>query len=331
MSPRANARVSIVVPAYNEAENLPLLYAELRKVFDTLTDDFELVVIDDGSSDSTLAVARELAERDSRVRYVSFSRNFGHQAGVTAGLNYASGDAVVVMDADLQDPPSLIPAMLECWREDYQVVGARRTERAATPPTKRLFAWVYYRVLGLLSEVHVPPDVGDFCLMDRRVVDELNRLPERNRYVRGLRAWVGFRTTEVAFERPPRFAGKPKYNFFRSLALAIDGLVSLSVSPLRLATYVGLFTGLVALLMVALVIYWRFFTESSPLVGYAMITATILFVGSMQLIVIGITGEYLGRVYAEVKGRPLYIVKDSNAGPSGDHPVTGKVFRGSAG
>ena len=320
MSSKEKARVSIVVPAYNEAESLPLLYAELTRVFDALADDFELLIVDDGSSDGTLAVARELAAQDTRVRYVSFSRNFGHQAGVTAGLNYASGDAVVVMDADLQDPPSLIPTMLERWRDDFQVVGARRTERAATPPTKRLFAWVYYRVLGLLSEVRVPPDVGDFCLMDRRVVDELNRLPERNRYVRGLRAWVGFRTAEVTFERPPRFAGKPKYNFFRSLALAIDGLVSLSLSPLRFATYVGLFTGLLALLMAGLVVYWRFFTDSSPLVGYAMITATILFVGSMQLIVIGITGEYLGRVYAEVKGRPLYIVRDTNAPPPENRP-----------
>ena len=259
------------------------------------------------------------------MRYISFSRNFGHQAGVTAGLNHASGDAIVVMDADLQDPPSLLPQMLQRWREGFHIVYARRTERAATPLSKRIFAWLYYRVLRLMSEVEVPLDAGDFCLMDRRVVDELNRLPERNRYVRGLRAWVGFSSTSVPFERPPRRAGTPKYNFFSSLALALDGLVSLSLSPLRLATFVGLGTGVMALVMVGLVIYWRLFQENSPVIGYAMITASVLFVGSMQLLVIGITGEYLGRVYGEVKGRPLYIVANSNirklSGDNADAPA----------
>ena len=312
MSPSTASLVSIVVPAFNERENLSPLLVELSRVFQALEEDFELVVVDDGSSDGTLDLARKLGQNDPRVRYISFSRNFGHQAAVTAGLDHASGDAVVVMDADLQDPPALIPEMLDLWHEGHQVISARRTEREATPWSKRFFAWLYYRLLSLVSEVEIPMDTGDFCLMDRRVVDELNRLPERNRYIRGLRAWVGFDAAEVAFHRPARHAGRPKYNFFKSLALAIDGLISLSLSPLRLATYVGMLTGVLALLMVGLVIYWRFFTESSPLAGYAMITATILFVGSMQLIVIGITGEYLGRVYGEVKGRPLYIVRDTN-------------------
>ena len=307
-----HSKVSIIVPAYNEIENLPALYDEVSRVFDGLDSELELLIVDDGSTDGTLEFARGLAERDERVRYISFSRNFGHQAGVTAGLNHARGDAVVVMDADLQDPPSLLPEMLQRWREGFHVVYARRTERAATPLVKRLFAWLYYRVLQLMSEVEVPLDTGDFCLMDRRVVDELNRLPERNRYVRGLRAWVGFSSTSVPFERPARHAGTPKYNFFSSLTLALDGLVSLSFSPLRLATFVGLGTGLMALVMVGMVIYWRLFQANSPVIGYAMITATVLFVGSMQLLVIGITGEYLGRVYGEVKARPLYIVANSN-------------------
>lgn len=313
MTPSTASLVSIVVPAFNERENLSPLLAELSRVFETLGEEFELLIVDDGSTDGTLELARKLGQKDARVRYLSFSRNFGHQAAVTAGLDHAIGDAVVVMDADLQDPPALIPEMLDLWHEGHQVISARRTEREATPWSKRFFAWLYYRILGLVSEVEIPMDTGDFCLMDRRVVDELNRLPERNRYVRGLRAWVGFDAAEVTFQRPARHAGRPKYNFFKSLTLAIDGLISLSLSPLRLATYVGLVTGVLALVMVGLVIYWRFFTESSPLAGYAMITATILFVGSMQLIVIGITGEYLGRVYAEVKGRPMYIVSDSSA------------------
>ena len=310
-------KVSVIVPAYNEMDNLPELYGQVGRVFEGLEWELELLIVDDGSTDGTLEFARELAGRDERVRYISFSRNFGHQAG----LNHASGDAVVVMDADLQDPPSLLPEMLRRWREGFHVVYARRTERAATPLAKRLFAWLYYRVLQLMSEVEVPLDAGDFCLMDRRVVDELNRLPERNRYVRGLRAWVGFSATSVPFERPPRHAGTPKYSFFSSLTLALDGLVSLSLSPLRLATFIGLGTGLMALVMVGLVVYWRLFQEDSPVIGYAMITASVLFVGSMQLLVIGITGEYLGRVYGEVKGRPLYIVADSNLSrPPGRNP-----------
>ena len=312
--------ISVVVPAFNERESLPALYESLCRVFAGLDEELELLIVDDGSTDGTLELAKDLAARDGRVRYISFSRNFGHQAGVSAGLNHARGDAVVVMDADLQDPPELLPELLERWREGFHVVYARRTERAATPVLKRLFAWLYYRVLQALSEVEVPLDTGDFCLMDRRVVDELNRLPERNRYVRGLRAWVGFSATSVPFQRPARHAGQPKYGFFSSLTLALDGLVSLSLSPLRLATLVGLATGVLAMVMVGFVVYWRFFQENSPLVGYAMITASVLFVGSMQLLVIGITGEYLGRVYGEVKSRPLYIVATSNVGglPGGE-------------
>lgn len=303
--------VSIVVPAYNEIDNLPELYSRVMGVFQPLGVRWELLVIDDGSSDGTLDWLREHSRQDPRLRFVSFSRNFGHQAGVTAGLQNANGDAVIIMDADLQDPPEVLQKMVEKWREGYQIVVGRRSEREVDPLMKRLFAWTYYRVLARLSDTRIPVDAGDFCLLDRVVVDTLNRLPERNRYVRGLRSWVGFRHSEVDFVRQHRFRGAPKYSFYKSLALAIDGLISFSHSPLRLATYMGIFTGFLALVMVALVFYWRFLTNA-PLVGYAAIITSFLFIASVQLLTVGIMGEYVGRIYDEVKGRPHYIVKEAS-------------------
>jgi polyisoprenyl-phosphate glycosyltransferase len=309
MADAPSSLVSIVVPAFNEIENLPELYRQLCETFGKLDVEFELVVVDDASTDGTLEWLRTIVRKERNVRYVSFSRNFGHQTAVTAGLQHADGDAVVVMDADLQDPPEAIPQMIQRWREGYQIVMGRRAQREVDPLSKRLFAWGYYRILAYLSETKIPLDGGDFCLLDRVVVDALNRLPEHNRYIRGLRTWVGFRHGEVSFNRQRRYAGEPKYHFFKSLALAIDGLVSFSSSPLRLATYMGLATGALALIMVGLVLYWRFFTES-PLTGYAMIITSFLFIGSVQLLIFGIMGEYIGRIYDEVKGRPHYLVKE---------------------
>lgn len=307
--------ISVVVAAYNEDKNLPELYRQLISVFSSLDANLELLVIDDGSSDGTLDWLRSTSQTDQRLRYVSFSRNFGHQAAVTAGLRNATGDAVIVMDADLQDPPQVIPEMLSRWREGYQVVRGTRIERESDPWSKRLFAWCYYRVLRRLAKVNMPVDSGDFCLLDRLVVDTLNSLPERNRYVRGLRAWMGFSQIDQPFNRQQRFRGTTKYSFLKSLALAIDGLVSFSSSPLRLATYLGLTSGALALVMVALVFYWRFFTNS-PLVGsFGLITAFLL-IGSVQLMTIGIMGEYIGRIYDEVKGRPHYVVKEASPNQS---------------
>jgi polyisoprenyl-phosphate glycosyltransferase len=311
MTTSALPLISVVVPAYNELDNLPELYRQLAAVFEDLPARLELVIVDDASTDGTLEWLRRISQEDSCVRFVSFSRNFGHQAGVTAGLQHATGDAVVVMDADLQDPPQALPLMFERWREGYQVIMGKRAQRNVDPLSKRLFAWMYYRVLAQLSQTKIPLDGGDFCFMDRAVVDTLNKLPERNRYVRGLRAWVGFRYTEVPFDRQQRFGGEPKYNFIKSLSLAIDGLVSFSHSPLRFATYIGMATGILALLMSALVLYWRFFTNS-PLAGYAMIVTAFLFISSVQMVTFGIMGEYVGRIYDEVKGRPHYIVKEAN-------------------
>ncbi|MFM7424683.1 MAG: glycosyltransferase family 2 protein [Elainella sp.] len=306
----AMPRYSIVIPIYNEEANILALYDRLQAVMASLDGATELVLIDDGSRDRSLDLLRQLHRQDRRVNYLSFARNFGHQVAVTAGLNFASGEAVVVMDADLQDPPELIPALIQQWQQGYQVVYAQRSQRQRESWFKRVTAHWFYRILRHLADVDIPIDTGDFCLMDRRIVDLLNTMPERNRYIRGLRAWVGFRQTAVRFDRAPRYAGSVKYTFSKSLALAITSLVGFSKVPLRLSTYLGLVAGLISLLMALLVLYWRFFAPNSPLTGYTIITVVVFFLGAVQLISIGILGEYIGRIYEEIKGRPLYTLAE---------------------
>jgi len=301
---------SFILPIFNEEETLAETYRRLAGIMDGLKAEGEIVLVDDGSRDHSLQIMRDLRRHDPRVRYISLARNFGHQIAVTAGLRFAQGDAVIVLDADLQDPPELIPVLVGKWREGNQVVYAQRTARQHEGPAKKLFAYLFYRILRLLTNVNMPADTGDFCLMDRTVVDVLNALPERGRYLRGLRAWVGFRQTAVPFEREPRFAGKVKYTFSKSVALAVTGIISFSRVPLRLATYLGLLVALFALLMIVVVIYWRLFHPSAPLIGYTIITAAIFFLAAVQLLCLGILGEYLGRVYDEVKGRPIFTVKE---------------------
>ncbi|MEO1377482.1 MAG: glycosyltransferase family 2 protein [Cyanobacteria bacterium J06635_10] len=302
--------VSIIIPIYNEEENIPQLYSRLQTVIKELDGEAELILIDDGSRDNSLNLIRKIYERDYRFNYISLARNFGHQIAVTAGLNFVRGQIVIVMDADLQDPPELILPMIEKWQQGYQVVYAQRISRQKESVIKRFTAYAFYRILRRLADVNIPPDTGDFCLMDREVVDILNAMPERNRYIRGLRAWVGFRQTAIPFEREPRFAGKVKYSFAKSWALAINGIISFSRVPLKLATYLGMLSAGVALLMICLVLYWRLFDSASPLIGYSLITIALFFLGSVQLFCIGILGEYIGRIYEEVKGRPIYTVKE---------------------
>lgn len=303
-------KYSLIIPIYNEEETIPELYRRVSDVMDSLDDSVELILINDGSRDRSLNLMRELQERDARVCYISFARNFGHQAAVTAGLNFARGQVIVVLDADLQDPPELIPKMIESWQAGYHVVYAQRTKRKKESWFKRLTAYVFYRLLRQLADVDIPADTGDFCLMDRQVVEVLNSMPERNRYIRGLRAWIGFRQTAVKFERDPRFAGEVKYTFKKSLALAVNSLVSFSKIPLRISTYLGLFSALIALLMALLVLYWRLQQPESPVTGLATILIAVFFLGSVQLISIGILGEYIGRIYEEVKGRPAYTIAE---------------------
>jgi len=301
---------SLILPVFNEEETLEETYRRVEGVVDKLDGEGEIIMVDDGSRDHSLEMMRQLRQRDPRVRYLSLARNFGHQIAVTAGLRFAQGDAVIVLDSDLQDPPELIPTMIAKWREGYHVVYAQRTARHREGPFKKLFAYLYYRFLRLLTNVDIPADTGDFCLMDRKVVDVLKSLPEQGRYLRGLRAWIGFHQTAVPFEREPRFAGDVKYTFRKSFNLAMTGIVSFSRVPLRIATYLGLIVAVFALTMVVVVIYWRLYHPAAPLIGYTIITAAIFFLSAVQLLCLGILGEYLGRVYEEVRGRPLFTLKE---------------------
>ena len=301
---------SLIVPIYNEEETLPELYRRLSAVMERLDGSVELILINDGSQDASLKLIRQLHQQDSRICYLSLARNFGHQIAVTAGLNFARGQATIILDADLQDPPELIPDLIETWRQGYQVVYAQRIRRKREGWFKRFTAYAFYRLLQYLGDVDIPTDTGDFCLMDRQVVDALNSMPERNRYIRGLRCWVGFRQTAIKFERDPRFAGEVKYTFRKSLSLALNSLVSFSRVPLRISTYLGLLSGILSILMSLLVLYWRLYLPNSPVTGFTIIIVAIFFFGSVQLVSIGILGEYIGRIYEEVKGRPLYTLAE---------------------
>ena len=303
-------KYSFIIPIYNEEDTLFEMYRRVRAVMDQMDGSVELVLVNDGSRDRSLSLMRELHEKDPQVCYLSLARNFGHQVAVTAGLNFVRGQAIVILDADLQDPPELIPALVEKWQQGYQVVYAQRTKRLRESWFKRLPAYVFYRLMRRLADVDIPVDTGDFCLMDRQVVDVLNTMPERNRYIRGLRSWVGLQQTSVYFEREPRFAGEVKYTFRKSLSLAVNSLVSFSKLPLRLSTYVGLLAAGAAVLMAVLVLYWRIVAPASPLTGFASIMIAIFFLGAVQLVSIGILGEYVGRIYEEVKGRPLYVLSE---------------------
>lgn len=308
-------KYSLIIPIYNEEETIAEMYRRVSSVMDGLDGTSELILINDGSKDRSLLMLRELHNNDERVCYLSLARNFGHQVAVTAGLNFARGEAVIVLDADLQDPPELIPEMIELWQQDYQVVYAQRTKRLQESWFKRSTAFMFYRLLKLLADVDIPADTGDYCLMDRKVVDILNSMPERNRYIRGLRAWIGFRQTFVRFERDPRYAGQVKYTFSKSFSLALNSLVSFSRIPLRFSTYLGLFSAALSLFMAILVLYWRIHESKSPVTGFATIMIAIFFLGSVQLIGIGILGEYIGRIYEEIKGRPLYTIAEVSKFP----------------
>ena len=303
-------KYSLIIPIYNEEETIPEMYRRVRSVMDSLDGSCELILINDGSKDQSIVLMREIHQQDKRVCYLSLARNFGHQVAVTAGLNFARGQAVVILDADLQDPPELIPEMIQLWQTGYHVIYAQRTKRLQESWFKKFTAYVFYRLLKSLADVDIPTDTGDFCLMDRQVVDILNSMPEKNRYIRGLRSWVGFRQTYVKFERDPRYAGEVKYTFRKSFSLAINSLVSFSQVPLRISTYLGLFSAIFAIFMAIMVLYWRIHDPHSPITGFASIVIAVFFLGSVQLISIGILGEYIGRIYEEIKGRPLYTLSE---------------------
>jgi len=297
---KSNALLSLVIPCYNEEAVLPRLFERVTAAADQLGCPWEVICVDDGSRDGTWRMLSEQHRKDARWRAVRFSRNFGHQTALTAGMTFARGDAVVLLDADLQDPPEQIPKLVGKWREGYEVVYTVHTKRQDAA-LKQLFAWGFYRVMSRLVPFDVPADSADFCLLDRKVVNVLNVLPERSRYLRGLRTWCGFRQTGVEFERDARVAGTAQYSFLKSFRLAMDGIFSFSSTPLRLATWLGILACFFALAG-AVIACWR---DDSVLV-FGM-----LFLGGAQLICLGILGEYLGRIYDEVKGRPRWIIQET--------------------
>ncbi|MCL2640030.1 MAG: glycosyltransferase family 2 protein [Phycisphaerales bacterium] len=305
--------LSIVSPAYNEAEGLAEFVQQVHAAVTPLDITWELILINDGSRDASLQAATNLAAKDPHLRIVSFSRNFGHEAASTAGLRYARGKAVVLIDSDLQDPPDVIPQMFAKWREGFQIIYGVRSKRHEETPLKRITSWLFYRLMRRMAKIDLPRDTGDFRLIDRRVVDAFNRLPERNRFVRGLICWTGFRSIGIPFIRAPRFAGKTKYNYPKLIRLAIDSLTGFTTAPLKIATWLGMLIGSSALTWI-LVIICQFFFWRTPTgdpyrpAGFTFLYIAVLLLGGVQIFLIGLVGEYLARTYEQVQGRPLYIV-----------------------
>ena len=301
---------SIVAPIYNERENLPVLYQRVRDVMDSTGEPWELVLVDDGSTDGSTDIISDLARQDGRVRPVIFARNFGHQIAITAGWDYARGDAVVIIDADLQDPPELILELAKKWKEGYEVVYAVRAEREGESWFKLWTASLFYRIIYQITDVKIPVDTGDFRLMDRKVVNVLRQMRERHRFPRGMSAWVGFKQVGVEYKRAARVAGETKYPFRKMLRLALNAITGFSYFPLQVATYVGFICAGLAAIAIPIVIYMRV-TGSQAFFGQATTLIAVLFLGGVQLICVGILGEYIGRLYDEAKGRPLYVVREA--------------------
>jgi dolichol-phosphate mannosyltransferase len=305
---------SIIAPIYNELENLPLLYARVRDEMEKTGEPWELIMIDDGSKDGSTDVIRKLAASDARVRPVIFARNFGHQIAVTAGLDYSRGDAVIIIDADLQDPPEVIGKLLEKWREGYQVVYAVRTERKGETRFKTATASAFYRIIDRITDIRIPLDTGDFRLMDRRVVDVMKTMRERNRFLRGMSAWTGFKQIGVEYKRQARHAGESKYPLKKMLKLAMNAVTGFSMWPLELATRVGI--GLIALDIIGLIVVIILSTAAHvDFHGLATLGIIMVFLAGLILTFMGVLGEYIGRIYDEAKGRPLYIVAEGPEEP----------------
>jgi len=297
---------SVVAPVFNEEETLPHFYERMVAVMDGLSKPFELLLVNDGSRDNSFQIMKELHERDPRVRVIDFSRNFGHQIAISAGLDYAQGQAVIIVDSDLQDPPEVIPRLVECWKNGAEVVYAQRARRAGETKFKLVTAALFYRLIRSITSVNIPRDVGDFRLMDRRVVDALVLMREQHRFMRGLSAWVGFRQEAVLYERQERFAGETKYPLMKMIRFSLDAITSFSHLPLQLATTFGFILASISLIGIIIAAFLRLFVGA--IVGQASTLILVLFLGGVQLIFLGIIGEYLGRIYDEVRARPLYIV-----------------------
>lgn len=301
--------LSVVVPAYNEQEVLPELHARLTRVLKDVCARYEIIMVNDGSKDKTLDIIRTLQQQDPHVGYVNLSRNFGKEIAMTAGLDVANGDAVVVIDADLQDPAEVIPELVAGWREGYDVVYARRVSRDGESWFKKSTAAGFYRVIRSVGRVDIPADVGDFRLLGRRAVVALRSLRERHRFMKGLFAWIGFRQKAIDYKRDARFAGETKWNYWKLWNFALEGITSFSIAPLKITSYLGLLTAFASFLYAIFTVY-KTIRYGDPVQGYPSLMVVILFLGGIQLIGIGIIGEYLGRMFDETKDRPLYLLDE---------------------
>ena len=301
---------TIIAPIYNEIENIPELYPRVRDVMDQTGESWELIMVDDGSTDGSIDIIHKLAENDERVRPIIFARNFGHQIAVTAGIDYSRGDAVIIIDADLQDPPEVILDLIEQWRAGFDVVYAVREERSGESWFKKATASLFYRLMYRITDVDIPLDTGDFRLMDKKVITVMSQMREKHRFLRGMSAWVGFKQTGVKYKRKPRYAGETKYPLSKMIKLALNAVTSFSYFPLQLATHLGFIAAGLSVLAIPIVVILRLTTDTA-LLGQATTLIIVLFLGGVQLISLGIIGEYIGRIYDETKDRPLYIVAEA--------------------
>lgn len=305
-------KITLLIPAYNEEEVLKMLYDRLRKIMDSINNyEFEILFVNDGSKDDTLAIIKALREMDNRISYVNLSRNFGKEIAMIAGLDYAQGDALIILDADLQDPPELIPDMIKYWEEGYDDVYAKRRSRKGETWLKKFTSHAFYRVLKSVSKVPIQEDTGDFRLLDRRCVQALKQLRETQRYTKGMFSWIGYNKKEILFDRDSRAAGETKWNYFKLMDLAIEGITSFTTFPLKMATYLGVVISFGALIYMAFIII-KTLIYGGDVAGYPSLMAVILFLGGIQLLFLGVIGEYLGRIFNETKNRPLYFVDEYN-------------------
>ena len=310
--------LSVIIPSYNEERNVEIMHERLTKTLSEITDSYEMIFVNDCSKDQTLLRIKELAERDSHVKYLSFSRNFGHQIAVSAGLDFCTGEAVVIIDGDLQDPPALICKMYERYKEGYKVVYAKRKTREGETWFKKATAKIFYRLLASMTSIDIPVDVGDFRLIDRVIVEHLRNMPEKSKYIRGQIAWIGYKQTFVEYHRDARLYGTTNYPLKKMLRFALDGITAFSDKPLKIASGLGIFSAIVSLLALvyALVSHFCFHTT---ITGWTSLILSVLFIGGVQLITIGIIGEYIARINNDVRNRPLYILDEKNIDKDSEH------------
>ena len=305
-------KITIIIPAYNEEESLPFLYERLEKLMNSINNyEFEILFVNDGSKDKTIELIKEYREKDNRISYVDFSRNFGKETAMIAGLDYCNGDAVVIIDADLQDPPELIPQMLEYWEQGYDDVYAKRRSRKGETWLKKITSSMYYKILQAFTKIQIQKDTGDFRLLDRRCVEALKSIRESQRYTKGLFSWIGYNKKEILYDRDPRAAGKTKWNYKKLVDLSIDGITSFTTSPLRWSAILGVLVSIIGFIYMIYIIV-KTIVLGVDVPGYASTMVVILFLGGIQLIFLGVIGEYLGRAFYETKGRPLYFIDSYN-------------------